>query len=116
MNLPYRTAYGIIRLRGESMNSFNNLLEFGSKGKIITFAICDFQLGEQFFKKDDIVFALEDAFINFDYKNKTSISTSKRNNIYYDECFLDSFSIRYVPLDLLSQKLFSTFYNEDTLV
>lgn len=85
----------------------NNLLEFGGTGDLIATAICDFELNGIFFKQGDIILNLENVGVHFHYNNASSNIASKRNQIYYNEYYLDSFSINVAPFNFQTQKLFS---------
>jgi len=80
------------------MNS-NNLLEFGGLGQVFITAICDFTIHDKKFKKGDVVFYFDSVNINFTYGHTTSSSVSKREQIYYSEFFLNSFSIDTAPFN-----------------
>lgn len=90
------------------MDNYNfNLLEFGGTGDLIATAICDFTSGDTSYKKDDIVLYLRDTNIQFNYSTHSSDIRARRNQIYYNDCFLDSFIIDVTPFNLQTQKLFS---------
>ena len=77
----------------------NNLLEFGGVGQIIATALCDFDINDVHYKKDDVVLFFNDVPINFFYRNLDSLSKSLKSQVSYNEYFLDSVSINEVPLN-----------------
>ena len=89
------------------MNSSSNLIEFGGSGDLIATAICDFNLGDELIKEGQVVLNLEGVGVRFHYSVINSNIKSDRNQIYYNEHYLDSFSIDIAPFDLQTQKLFS---------
>lgn len=90
------------------MDNYNlNLLEFGGTGDLIATAICDFNLGNELIKEGQVVLNLEGVGVRFHYSAINSNIKSNRNQIYYNEHYLDSFSIDIAPFNLQTQKLFS---------
>lgn len=89
------------------MNSSSNLIEFGGSGDLIATAICDFNLGDELIKEGQVVLNLEGVGVHFHYSTINSNIKSNRNQIYYNEHYLDSFSIDIAPFNLQTQKLFS---------
>lgn len=77
----------------------NNLLEFGGVGQIIATALCDFDINNIHYKKDDVILFFNDVQINFFYRNLDSVSKSLKSQVSYNEYFLDSVSINEVPLN-----------------
>ena len=99
------------------MNSYNfNLLEFGGTGNLIATAICDFENSGIAFKEGDTVLDLEGVGIHFNYGAHTSDLKSSRNQIYYNEYYLDSFVIDMAPFNLQTQRLFANMTEEELVV
>ena len=61
----------------------NNLLEFGGVADITVLSICDFKHNGINYKKDDVLFNLQQIPISFQYKSLSSEQTAKRTQIYY---------------------------------
>lgn len=91
----------------------NNLMEFGSASTLIATAICDFESGKTSYKKGDVVFKLEDVIIKFNYGGKEVDIKTKRNNLYYSDSNLDSFTIQTSPFNLASQQLFGQLFEKE---
>jgi hypothetical protein len=101
------------------MNNYNynfNLLEFGGTGNLIATAICDFENSGTVFKKGDTVLDLEGVGIHFNYGSHTSDLKSSRNQIYYNEYYLDSFIVDMAPFNLQAQKLFANMTEEELII
>lgn len=93
------------------MENMYNLLEFGGKGSLIATAITDFTVNKKDYKKNEIVFVLNDVNINFHYGEKVNNIKDSRNRVYYSEYYLDSFMVDAVPFDLQIFNLFSNGVN-----
>ena len=85
----------------------NNLLEFGGVADITVLSICDFKHNGINYKKDDVLFNLQQIPISFQYKSLSSEQTAKRTQIYYHEYSLDTSTINVIPFDSNIQRLFS---------
>lgn len=94
----------------------NGLLEFGSYGTIIATAICDFQIGNHSYTKDDIVFQLTDVPIQLNYANHSADLKARRNEIYYNDSFLDSIAVTASPFKLGSNYIFDSLFNSEVEV
>jgi hypothetical protein len=95
------------------MNSnYNNLLEFGGTGDLIATAICDFSFNGIDYKTGDMVLSLTGAGIHFNYGATTSNIKSNRNQVYYNEYYLDSFVVDTAPLNFQMQRLFVSMFNQ----
>lgn len=88
-----------------------NLMEFGGTGHLILTAICDFDYNGISYKTGDIVLDLKDSYINFNYGSVVTDIKSSRNQVYYNEYYLDNFVIDVAPLNLQTQQLFSKMSN-----
>ena len=77
----------------------NNLLEFGGIGQLIATALCDFDINNIHYKKDDVVLFFNDMPINFFYRNLDSLSKSLKSQVSYNEYFLDSILINNAPFN-----------------
>lgn len=87
----------------------SNLLEFGGKANVILRAICDFEVNDEKYKKDDVVFCFEDVDLRFTYNEIAKDKTVGGYNIMaYDERKLNAMIIDSTPLTTEFIELFAT--------
>ena len=91
----------------------NGLLEFGSYGTILATAICDFKIGSHEYKENDLVFKLTDVPIQLNYDSNSSNAKARRNEIYYNDCYLDNLVINASPFALGTNYIFDNLFNEE---
>lgn len=101
------------------MNNYNynfNLLEFGGTGNLIATAICDFENSGIAYKKGDAVLNLEGVEVRFNYGSNVSDLKGKRNQLHYNEYYLDSFVVDMAPFNLQAQKLFANLTETELVI
>lgn len=88
-----------------NMNNFN-LLEFGNEGNITFTAICDFEINGHEYKEGDVVLELKNVPISFKNRNIEVDRQAVDRKLAFNNSYLDSVSIGYLPLNKDVIKLF----------
>lgn len=91
----------------------SNLLEFGGKANVILRAICDFDVNDYHYEKDDVVFCFEEVDVRFTYNEIIKDKTVAGHNLMaYDERKLNAMLISSTPLTTDFIELFATKTND----
>lgn len=88
----------------------NNLFEIGGQVNVIATAIVDFKTPQKEYKKDQVVFVLNDVNFSSNYSNKAIFARDEHTQLKYAYYTLNSLHFQNVPL---TSELYSLFASDN---